>query len=103
MREVEAVLARDQPGDILFVGHGGVGTLLYCHYSKVPISRQFDQPGSGGNFFTLNREFAKSFIPGGQRKQRRKPPRCDRKTGYYCEVAFHWAARPLEVEEILQQ
>ena len=54
VREVEAVLARDQPGDILFVGHGGVGTLLYCRYSKVPISRQFDQPGSGGNFFALN-------------------------------------------------
>ena len=63
VREVEAVLARDQLGDILFVGHGGVGTLLFCHYVKVPISRQFDQPGSGGNFFTLNRESREIIHP----------------------------------------
>jgi broad specificity phosphatase PhoE len=63
VREVQAVLARDQLGDLLFVGHGGVGALLFCHYSKVPISRQFDQLGSGGNFFTLNRESREIIHP----------------------------------------
>src|SRR5689334_21041585 len=31
VREVEVVLNRDQLGDVLLVGHGAVGTLLYCH------------------------------------------------------------------------
>jgi broad specificity phosphatase PhoE len=53
VREMETVLARDQVGDILFVGHGGVGTLLFCHYSKVEIDRKHDQFGSGGCFFTM--------------------------------------------------
>jgi broad specificity phosphatase PhoE len=56
VREVEHVLARDQPGDVLFVGHGGVGTLLYCHYADVAIDRAYDQPGSGGNFFVFTKE-----------------------------------------------
>ena len=56
VREAEAVMARDQPGDLLFVGHGGVGTLLFCHYSKTPISRKFDQFSGGGCYFTLCRE-----------------------------------------------
>jgi len=44
---------REHPvGDGLFVGHGGVGTLLFCHLSGYPISREFDQgPGGGGCFF----------------------------------------------------
>ena len=29
-------------------GHGGVGTLLYCHHAQRPISRQYDQPAYGG-------------------------------------------------------
>ena len=53
--EVEAVLAEADAGDVLFVGHGGVGTLLYCHYADVPISRTHDQPpGGGGNYLTLS-------------------------------------------------
>jgi broad specificity phosphatase PhoE len=62
VREVETVLKRDQPGDILFVGHGGVGTLLICHYSKVPISRAFDQT-SGGNYFALNKDTREILHP----------------------------------------
>ena len=46
------MLARNQPEDILFIGHG-VGTLLFCHYSKVEIDRKYDQFGSGGCFFTM--------------------------------------------------
>jgi broad specificity phosphatase PhoE len=55
VREVETVLAKAPPGDILLVGHGGVGTLLFCHYSKAAISRKFDQPGGGGSCFAFRR------------------------------------------------
>ena len=48
VREVAACLAEPHAGDILFVGHGGVGTLLYCHLAGKPIDRAFDQPGGGG-------------------------------------------------------
>ena len=44
VREVESVLGRDRPGDVLFVGHGAVGTLLLCHYSGFAIDRSHDQP-----------------------------------------------------------
>ncbi len=37
--------------DIIVVGHGGVGTLLYCHLARVPIDRCHDQP-SQGHYFT---------------------------------------------------
>jgi broad specificity phosphatase PhoE len=53
VREVEHVLARKRPGDVLFVGHGGVGTLLYCHYSGFAIDRTHDQPAGGGCFFAF--------------------------------------------------
>ena len=39
--------------DILMVGHGAVGTLLMCHFARLPISRQYDQPVGGGNFFSV--------------------------------------------------
>ena len=55
VREVESVLERQQQGDILFVGHGAVGTLLFCHYAGVPISRVHDQPSGGGHYFTMTR------------------------------------------------
>jgi broad specificity phosphatase PhoE len=38
-------LAADQT--VLIVGHGGVGTLLWCHITGQPISRSADQPGMG--------------------------------------------------------
>ena len=57
VREVEHVLARNRPGDVLFVGHGGVGTLLYCHYCGFAIERTHDQPaGGGGNFFAFAKD-----------------------------------------------
>lgn len=44
------------PGDILVVGHGAVGTLLYCARAGLPISRAHDQgPGGGGNVITFDR------------------------------------------------
>jgi broad specificity phosphatase PhoE len=53
VREAEQVLTRTFSGDVLFVGHGAVGTLLLCHYAKLSISRAFDQPAGGGNIFCL--------------------------------------------------
>ncbi|HXL29181.1 MAG TPA: histidine phosphatase family protein [Bradyrhizobium sp.] len=53
VREVELVLARDRAGDVLFVGHGAVGTLLFCHYSGVAIDRAYDQPAGGGHYFAF--------------------------------------------------
>lgn len=34
-------------GDVAIVAHGGVGTLLLCHYLGVPISRTKDQQSQG--------------------------------------------------------
>jgi broad specificity phosphatase PhoE len=53
VREVEQVLARDRAGDVLFVGHGAVGTLLFCHYAGVAIDRAHDQPAGGGHWFAF--------------------------------------------------
>lgn len=56
-RIVEAladVVADDRPGDVAVVGHGGVGTLWYCHLAAVPIARRWDQPGQG-HVFTVDR------------------------------------------------
>jgi len=53
VREMETVLARSAHGDVLIVGHGAVGTLLLCHYGNFPIGRAYDQPGGGGNYFTV--------------------------------------------------
>ena len=33
--------------DTAVVGHGGVGTLWYCHLAGLPIERRWDQPGQG--------------------------------------------------------
>ena len=56
LREVNIVLARALEGDVLFVGHGGVGTLLLCSLMRAEISRVHDQPGGGGgNYFTFTK------------------------------------------------
>lgn len=57
LAEVEACLAGPQEGDILFVGHGAVGTLLFCALSGCLIDRRHDQgPGGGGNWFAFDAE-----------------------------------------------
>lgn len=56
VREVERVLAQEAVGDVLFVGHGAVGTLLLCHYGGLAIDRVHDQPDGGGNYFALRKE-----------------------------------------------
>jgi len=48
-------MAMSTSGDLLMVGHGGVGTLLFCHFAELPISRSHDQQGGGGgNFWSLD-------------------------------------------------
>lgn len=56
VREAAAVLARNRPGDVLFVGHGAVGTLLFCHVADHPIARVHDQPAGGGHVFAFARQ-----------------------------------------------
>lgn len=53
---VAAILAADRTrGDIALVAHGGVGALLLSHLLRAPISRGFDQPGTGGgNWFAFD-------------------------------------------------
>ncbi len=53
VREVRTVLTGWHTGDCLFVGHGGVGTLLWCHLAGRPIARANDQPPGGGNLFAF--------------------------------------------------
>lgn len=62
VREAETVLAGDIEGDVLFVGHGGVGTLLFCHYSGQTISRRRDQLGAGC-YFSMRKEGRRVLHP----------------------------------------
>ena len=48
---IATVLNEHGDGDILFVGHGAVGTLNLCRLLGVPISRAIDQPAGGGNVY----------------------------------------------------
>lgn len=48
---VAAILAGHRGDDVVMVGHGGVGTLLWCHIAALPIARVHDQPGQG-HFWT---------------------------------------------------
>lgn len=54
--EVDAALKRPSDGDVLFVGHGAVGTLLFCHLASEPISRKLDQFDGGGCLFSFDAE-----------------------------------------------
>jgi broad specificity phosphatase PhoE len=54
--ETIAILDENPISDILLIGHGAVGTLLYCHYADLPIDRGYDQPDGGGNYFTVDLE-----------------------------------------------
>lgn len=48
---IDAVLLQHGDDDILFVGHGAVGTLNLCRLLGRPIARTLDQPGGGGNLY----------------------------------------------------
>lgn len=45
---VASALAEAPDVPAVFVGHGGVGTLLLCHHASYAISRSHDQPPVGG-------------------------------------------------------
>jgi broad specificity phosphatase PhoE len=47
--------SRDARGDVLFLIHGRIATLLLCHLADVPISRELFQPMFGGNLFAFDR------------------------------------------------
>jgi broad specificity phosphatase PhoE len=52
---IGAALAEQPDLATAFVGHGGVGTLLYCWLADAPIDRRYDQgPGGGGNYFAFD-------------------------------------------------
>jgi broad specificity phosphatase PhoE len=53
VQAVTRILEGHRDGDIAFVGHGGVGTLLLCHLLERPISRGWDQPFQG-HFFAFD-------------------------------------------------
>jgi broad specificity phosphatase PhoE len=48
------ILAEAPAGDIAIVGHGGVGTLLYCRLAGLAIARSHDQPAQG-SYWTATR------------------------------------------------
>ena len=54
---VDQALSQAAPfDDVAIVGHGGTGTLLYCHLMGLPIDRRYDQPATnGGNWFAFDR------------------------------------------------
>jgi broad specificity phosphatase PhoE len=54
---VEQVISQaSDDGDVAIIGHGGTGTLLYCHLAGLPISRRHEQPTTkGGNWFAFDR------------------------------------------------
>ena len=57
VRAVELAVSQTlERADIAIVGHGGTGTLLYCHLAGVAIDRRYDQPATnGGNWFAFDR------------------------------------------------
>ena len=51
----QAVSQTPEPVDIAIIGHGGTGTLLYCHLAGMAIGRRYDQPATnGGNWFAFD-------------------------------------------------
>src|SRR5262249_48392461 len=55
IRAVELAVSQTlERADIAIVGHGGTGTLLYCHLAGVAIDRRYDQPATNGeNWFAF--------------------------------------------------
>ena len=51
--EVRAVLEQSSGCEVVFCGHGAVGTLLYCALSGLGISRKWDQT-LGGSWFSFD-------------------------------------------------
>jgi broad specificity phosphatase PhoE len=54
-RAVEDALRAAPEGDLLMVGHGAVGTLLWCAWSGMAINQEHDQAAGGGCIFSFHR------------------------------------------------
>lgn len=54
--ETDEALSHAPAGDVLLVGHGGVGTLLLSALAGLSISRSHDQMPGGGCIFTFDRD-----------------------------------------------
>lgn len=54
LRNLADLLGGDGGGDVVVVGHGGVGTLWCCALAGRPIDRRHDQPGQG-HYVTVDR------------------------------------------------
>lgn len=52
----------DESYDVVAVGHGGVGTLLYCHLAGLEIDRRHDQPNQG-NYWSYDRASGQVLHP----------------------------------------
>jgi len=65
---VEQTVSQTPEGaDIAIVGHGGTGTLLYCHLAGLPIDRRYDQPATNGeNWLAFDRASRKLLHYGWQ-------------------------------------
>lgn len=57
VKSVDQALHDYPDQDVLFVGHGTVGALLYCHWAGHAISGEHRQSDDGGNLFSF-------FTPG---------------------------------------
>jgi len=66
LAEVESALAAHAGGDVAFVGHGGVGTLLWCALAGATIDRRHDQFPGGGCLFSF--DIATRRVQGGWRR-----------------------------------
>jgi broad specificity phosphatase PhoE len=54
------LLASPAASDIAVVGHGGVGTLWYCHLAGLAIDRRHDQPAQG-HYFSVDLATGRPF------------------------------------------
>jgi broad specificity phosphatase PhoE len=61
VRAVAGVIGEKPDSPTLFVGHGAVGTLLWCYLSRRGISRWFDQKPGGGCHFGFDFRLRTAF------------------------------------------
>ncbi|MEM7322728.1 MAG: histidine phosphatase family protein [Actinomycetota bacterium] len=62
IRSALADVLVDGAGDVAVVGHGGVGTLLWCHLAGLEIAERYDQPFAG-HVWTYDRATATVVHP----------------------------------------
>ncbi len=63
VRAIEKCLKTQTEGHVLIVGHGGVGTLLFCALAGIPIARKHDQGAGGGWYFEFTDAARKPMAP----------------------------------------